>query len=208
MLESVDIRSSEPQLQKTSSDDSIVWCFMFVSFGYMLPWVSIGSLITYYVEEYGEDYFVYLNIAFYAVGYPVSYLQRRVDVYYDTIYGSKFTFRRRLEFCFAILMTLLMIIPTAGNTGTIILVALIGICTWMAHGSSSSLASVVKNNSNVVQQIGFALPGVYALIMHTTFEITVDSSRSKFYVFFGVTASLVFTGLLSWVSKPFYDKSL
>ena len=141
---------------------NVVFLFILVSFGYMLPWVAIGSLITYYTSEYGDSYFVILNVAFYAVGYPVSFTQRKLDLYWDTVMGSERTFKVRMGLCFVILLILLILLPTAGEIGTIILVALVGIFTWIAHGSASQLASMVKNNSNIFQQIGFALPGVFS----------------------------------------------
>lgn len=178
---------------------NVVFLFILVSFGYMLPWVAIGSLITYYTNEYGDSYFVILNVAFYAVGYPVSFTQRKLDLYCDTVMGSERTFKVRMGLCFVILLILLILLPTAGEIGTIILVALTGVFTWIAHGSASQLASMVKNNSNIFQQIGFALPGVFVLVMFFSLRIDGDSSIGDLFMFYGITLVFVFMGLLSWV---------
>lgn len=166
----------------------------------MVPWVSIGSLIRYFSDEYGDSFFVILNVAFYAVGYPVSYIQRRMDLYYDTVYGSKRTFRRRIEICMVILIICTCLLPVIRGAIFVIAVTVIGIFTWTAHGASSSLASVVKNNSNIVQQIGFALPGVFALIMNSTYHLDTNSSRFEFMTFYGITAACVALGLVAWVT--------
>lgn len=42
----------------------------------------MGSLIHYFSEEYSKNYFTMLNIAFYGVGLPVTYLQKRYDAYH------------------------------------------------------------------------------------------------------------------------------
>lgn len=170
-----------------------------LSFGYMLPWVTIGSLIKYFADEYGDSYFVILNVAFYAVGYPVSYIQRRVDLYYDTIYGSKKTFRRRIEICMVALLGIVLVLPALKGYIYVAAVTVIGIFTWTAHGASSSLASVVKNNSNIVQQIGFALPGVFALVMSAAYHLSTDSSRTEFTTFYVITGAFVFLGLVAWL---------
>lgn len=165
----------------------------------MLPWVTIGSLIKYFADEYGDSYFVILNVAFYAVGYPVSYIQRRVDLYYDTIYGSKKTFRRRIEICMVALLGIVLVLPALKGYIYVAAVTVIGIFTWTAHGASSSLASVVKNNSNIVQQIGFALPGVFALVMSAAYHLSTDSSRTEFTTFYVITGAFVFLGLVAWL---------
>jgi hypothetical protein len=170
-----------------------------LSFGYMVPWVTIGSLIQYFTDKYGNSYFVVLNVAFYAVGYPVSYIQRRVDLYYDTVYGSKRTFRRRIEICMVALVAICLTLPALNGALYIVAVTVIGVFTWTCHGSSSALASVVKHNSNVVQQIGFALPGVFALIMNACFHLDIDTNKKRVLLFYAITAGFVCIGLIAWV---------
>ena len=176
------------------------YCTALISFGYMVPWVAIGSLIRYFTEKYGDSYFVILNVAFYAVGYPISYLQRKADLYYDTVYGSKQTFRRRMEICMAVLGVCTIMLPFIDGLFYVVVVTIIGIFTWSAHGVSSSLASVVKHNSNIVQQIGFALPGAFALAMGAGYHLSDDSRRADFIQFYALTAGCVLLGLISWVS--------
>lgn len=170
-----------------------------LSFGYMVPWVSIGSLIRYFSAMYGDSYFVILNVAFYAVGYPVSYVQRRADLYYDTVYGSKTTFQWRIEICMASLVGCVLLLPVLDGALYVAVVTVVGVFTWTAHGASSSLASVVKNNSNIVQQIGFALPGVFALVMNAAYHMTEDTSDQRILQFYIIVACCVCVGLIAWV---------
>ena len=53
----------------------------------------MGSLIHYFALEYNENYFTILNIAFYGVGLPVTYLQKKFDIFYG-------------NFCFFIVLLL------------------------------------------------------------------------------------------------------
>ncbi len=98
MLESVEIRPTESASLFDKKGGIFgpkgfeLYLFISLSFGYMVLWVSISSLISLFNDQYGENYFVLLNIAFYSVGYPVSYIQRKLDAYYDTIYNKNFKF--------------------------------------------------------------------------------------------------------------------
>ena len=77
MLESVDFQP--PQVDTTPK---VRYMFILLSFSYMLPWTAMGSLIHYFAMEHGKNYFTILNIAFYGVGLPITYLQKKFDNYY------------------------------------------------------------------------------------------------------------------------------
>jgi hypothetical protein len=49
--------------------------FLMTSFGYMLPWTSLGSLISYYKETYGADFYVLIYFCYYLPGLPISIFQ-------------------------------------------------------------------------------------------------------------------------------------
>jgi hypothetical protein len=57
--------------------------FLFISFGYMLPWTSLGSLISYYKNTYSANFYVKLYCAYYLPGLPVALLQHRFDSYLE-----------------------------------------------------------------------------------------------------------------------------
>lgn len=51
------------------------YSFVFISFGYMLPWTALGSLISYFKFTYSAQFFVHLYCAFYLPGLFVAVLQ-------------------------------------------------------------------------------------------------------------------------------------
>lgn len=199
MLESIDVATRNVE-KTTEYNKYVVFYFVIVSFAYMTPWTSIGSLITYFTCSYGPSYFVYLNVAFYCSGLPVALFQRRFDSYYDTIYGSKYMYRLRVYIGLLLDMGLLIAAPFAGYVTFILIVFVIGVSTWSSHGCASTLASIVKYRSNVMQQIGFALPAVYSIIMSQLLDLHDHSIDHKtISLFYFVTAVIMLPGLLSWV---------
>jgi hypothetical protein len=176
-----------------------VYLFILVAFSYMVPWTAVGSLIDYYTHHYGKNYYVYLNLAFYGVGYPVSLMQQRVDMYYDIIYGSKQTFQGRLYICLTCSMFLLCILPYLEGIFYIFAVIGIGINTWVAHGCASTLAGLLKFDSPILQQIGFVLPGLFSILMIYTLDLKGgDISFHKRILFFSCACLCVMPGLFAW----------
>lgn len=165
----------------------------------MMAWTAIGSLLHYFASIYGDHFFVYLNAAFYGLGLPLSYSQKKFDVYFDSMYGSKYTFRRRLWMSLTVLIVCLLLAPFLSEYGIIIMVGIVGICTWSSHGAVTTLSSLVKLNSSTMQQIGCAMPAFYAVIMSFTMDIDSNSSRQKLVVFYYATAFLISPGLVAWV---------
>jgi hypothetical protein len=166
----------------------------------MIPWTAIGSLIAYYTEKYGKSYFVLLNLAFYGVGYPVSVLQQWLDLYYDTIYGSTFTFQYRLTLALFTSLIAMTALPFVDQNIFLLLTALIGVCTWASHGSASTLAGLIKMNSPILQQIGFVLPGIYSVIMVFALHLkSAEVSVSERVIFFYIAGAIMIPGLIAWV---------
>ena len=166
----------------------------------MLPWTAVGSLLHYFAGRYGDHFYVYLNVAFYGIGLPLSYSQKKFDTFLDSMYGSKFMFRRRLYVSMSILFLAVLCGPFAGEYGTLAIVIAIGLGTWAAHGCTSTLASMVKMNSSTMQQIGFAFPGVYSIIMVHVLDMEGTVSRTRLEIFYYTTALCVLPGVLAWVS--------
>lgn len=77
MLETVDFTP-----EKKHRSPKVRFLFILLSFSYMLPWTAMGSLIHYFSVEYNKNYFTILNIAFYGVGLPITFMQKRIDNYY------------------------------------------------------------------------------------------------------------------------------
>jgi hypothetical protein len=191
---------SSSSLPPPHHNTNAVYLFMLVAFSYMVPWTAVGSLIDYYTCHYGKNYYVYLNLAFYGVGYPVSLLQQRVDLYYDIIYGSKQTFQGRLYVCLTCSMLLLCILPYLEGVFYILAIIGIGINTWFAHGCASTLAGLLKFDSPILQQIGFVLPGLFSILMIYTLNLRGggDISLHKRILFFSCACLCVVPGLFAW----------
>ena len=148
---------------------------------------------------YGASFFVYLNVAFYSVGLPTSYIQSHLDTYYDTLIGSKLTFRLRVFSALFCIIGILLLAPITEKNSMIFLSMCTGVCTWGAHGTVSSLATVVKCNSNTYQQIGFMLPGVFCIAMVFLMGLDSDALSDKtLYTYYGITAVCVFIGAVAW----------
>jgi hypothetical protein len=194
MFESIDIRRSDVVVPNTN----VIYLFTVVSASYMLPWTAMGALLHYYAGQYGDAFFVYLNVAFYGVGLPLSYTQKLMDNYYDLTMGSKFMFRRRLWIAMSILFVTLLFGPYAGEMGTILMVIVVGLTTWSAHGCACTLASVVKLNSSTMQQIGFVLPGLYSVVAVTVLDMEGDVPEWRLRLFFWMTAAGVLPGIAAW----------
>jgi hypothetical protein len=176
-----------------------VYLFIIVAFAYMIPWTAVGSLIDYYTNHYGRNYYVYLNLAFYGVGYPVSLLQQRIDLYYDILYGSQQTFQTRLYFNLSLSLVLLCLLPFLQDFLYILAVLGIGFTTWSAHGCASTLAGLIKFDSPILQQIGFVLPGLFSILMIYTFDLKGgDISLRKRIIFFSCACGCVVPGLIAW----------
>ena len=206
MLESFDFTPQASKLDSVNKEQhssSVKYLFIVVTCAYMLPFTCIGSLIIYFSAKYGQNYFIYLNIAFYMSGLPVALVQRRIDSYMDIFFGSKYTYRRRLWLCLSVLTLCLILAPFLDFYTLIIDVAVVGFCTWVCHGSTTSLSGMVQQNSSIMQQIGFALPAVYGVIANVVFDLaSEDISQLNLILFYFTSALFCVVGIIAWVSAP------
>ena len=82
--------------------------FILISFGYMLPWTSLGSLISYYKANYSASFYVKLYCAFYLPGLPVALFQYYFDMILDSYYGSQVMYLLRGLISYIIMMGILV----------------------------------------------------------------------------------------------------
>lgn len=119
----------------------------------------------------------------------------------DAVHGSKLTFKTRLHFCMISQIVCLLIAPFAGYYGLIALSMIIGCATWIAHSCTTSLSGMVKSNSSIMQQIGFALPAVFGIITSLAFNLSADDLPDlNLLLFFYSIALFVLPGIVCWVS--------
>lgn len=108
-------------------------------------------------------------------------------------------FRRRLWISMSLLFLCLLFGPICGEFETLLLVGIIGLCTWSSHGCATTLASIIKMNSSTMQQIGFAFPGIISLILVQILNMEGDVSLTRLRIFYWTTAALVLPGIIAWV---------
>lgn len=54
-------------------------------------------------------------------------------------------------------------------------------------------------NSSTLQQIGFALPGLYAIVMVTLLDMQGDVPKEKLYIYYYVTTAFcIVPGIIAW----------
>lgn len=108
--------SREPEQQ-----DSSHYLFLIISCGYMLPWTSLGSLISYYKATYGASFYVKLYCAYYLPGLPIAMLQYRYDNYVDSIFSSQWTYLFRGLTSYMIMIGILISMIFIKSEATLIL---------------------------------------------------------------------------------------
>lgn len=118
----------------------------------------------------------------------------------DAIHGSKLTFKTRIHVCLLVQVSCLIVAPYAGYYGLVIVSMIIGCATWMAHSCTTSLSGMVKFNSSIMQQIGFALPAVFGIITSIVFNLSSDNIPDlNVKLFFWSIALFVLPGNICWV---------
>ena len=175
--------------------------FVLISFGYMLPWTSLGSLITYYKEAYSASFYVKLYCAYYLPGLPISLLQYKYDVYLDYKYGSRQTYLLRGLFSYIIMISILIsLIWLRSRLALLFLFSILGVCAWLCHGTASMLASMFPPSAIAYLQTGFRCPEIYTIIAVTILHIGKHATIPKLNIFYVCTAVVCMLGVLSWVT--------
>ncbi len=174
--------------------------FVFISFGYMLPWTALGSLISYYKFNYGANFYVKIYCAYYLPGLPIALLQYRYDEYLDGVYGSKNTYMFRGVFsftCSALILFSMLWFTTEMHL--IALFTLLGICSWMCHGTASMMASMYPKAVIAYLQIGFRCPEIYIIGVNVFVDLGRDATIKGLDLFYKLTGLIVLLGLICWI---------
>lgn len=87
---------------------SVYISFIIISFGYMLPWTSLGSLISYYKVLYDANFYLDIYISYYILGLPISILQYLYDDNLDRSYTSYRTYIYRGIICYSIMIIIIL----------------------------------------------------------------------------------------------------
>ena len=122
--------------------------FLVISFGYMLPWTALGSLISYYKETYGADFYVKIYCLYYLPGLPIALLQYQYDEVLDARFGSRNTYLVRGLGSYVVMMIVLFtMIGVQDEHFLLFCFMILGICGWLCHGTASMLAAMQDDES-------------------------------------------------------------
>lgn len=177
-----------------------MFAFMFISFGYMLPWTALGSLISYYKYTYSAHFYVKIYCAYYLPGLPISVLQYLFDEKIDAVYGSQNMFLARGIVGYAALAIILFsLLWVDGESMLVGLFALLGLVGWWLHGTASMLASMFPKVLIAYLQIGFRCPEIYAVTMDYFLSLDKDASQSNLNIFYKATTVAVLLSLSFWI---------
>jgi hypothetical protein len=185
----------------TVPEDSFILaaCFLLLSFGYMVPWTSLGSLITYFKYTYSANFYVKLYCCYYLPGLPVALLQYRYDLELDRRFGSKRTYLLRGAICYIVMIAIISNMVNIHERYALILVfALLGVCGWLCHGTATMLASMYPPYAIASLQTGFRCPEIFTLLAVASLSLGKHITRFNLTVFYGLTAVAVFIGLMAW----------
>lgn len=220
-LNQIEIQRSQsgksPDNQRPTLNDQPVGyqeiLFLFISFGYMLPWTSLGSLISYYKNTYSANFYVKLYCCYYLPGLPVALLQHKYDGILDTMYGSRTTYMCRGAFGFiSMVVILISMVWLKEQVELILLFIALGVCGWLCHGSACMLASMHSPTAIAYLQTGFRCPEIYTIAAVAMLQIGKTATSYDLNAFYILTANVVLVGFVSWIivvrsptSKRFFD---
>ena len=139
---------------------------------------------------------------YYITGLPVSVLQQRYDTYWDMKFGSPKMYLFRGQMCFLIILGVVLLMPMVllERGWMLVLMAALGVSSWMLHGTACMLASMVNTSAISALQTGFRTPELLAIIACYYLNIGSTASPGAIRIFFIMMAVLALCGLLSWTT--------
>jgi hypothetical protein len=114
------------------------------------------------------------------MGLPVSFLQQRYDTYWDMKFGSTkmYLVRGQMNFLVILVVVLLMPIFLLRRDAMLLLMAALGVSSWMLHGTACMLASMVSTSAISALQTGFRTPELLAIVACYYLDIGSTATRS------------------------------
>jgi hypothetical protein len=174
--------------------------FFVLSFGYMLPWTSLGSLISHYKFYHGADFYIQIYFLYYLPGLPVALLQFWFDDKVDSWFGSQNAYLFRGIVSYGVMVAaLLFMTGSDDNESLYVAFFVLGMSAWFCHGSASVLAAMHPHGAAANLQIGFRCPEVYAVIASFVFQLDAHATQKNMDSFYILTAVLVALALACWV---------
>lgn len=178
--------------------------FGLLAVAYMAPWTSLGALVSYFKTQYGAEFIVKLNCAYYLPGLPVALLQQWVDERLDARLGSATAYLGRVAGALVVAALALVALPAEGADASaegvvLALVAALGAASFLAHGTATTLAAMFPPAATAWLQTGFRLPELYTLALFAAMNVGAHPDPAHLRLFLRLTAALALVGLLAWV---------
>lgn len=194
------IIDDDEALETSGSSTFFKIAFLLISFGYMLPWTSLGSLISYYKYTYSASFYVKIYCAYYLPGFPIALLQYHYDEKIDKYIGSSRTFLYRGIICFICLSVLVYCQSWfLSETSLIAAFTLLGVFSWWLHGTASMMAAIFPRIVITYLQIGFRSPEIYTSIAATSMDLGKYADEHSLRIFYTMTTCLVLLALACWI---------
>lgn len=184
-----------------------IW-FGLISFGYMVPWTSLGSLISYFKYKYSANFYVKLYCCYYLPGLPVALLQYKYDVLLDHKYGSRnmYLFRGTIAFLGMILI-ISFLLRVENKYYLLFMFTGLGVCGWLCHGTATMLASMYPSFAIAALQTGFRCPEIFTIIAVSILHLGKNVDDKSLLIFFTATSFAVLSGLVGWMNIIFNETS-
>ena len=133
-------------------------------------------------------------------GLPVALVQYQYDEYWNSIYGSKFAYKWRGCFCFIAMIAVLISLTWIESEMILIyMFTLLGISSWLCHGTATMYASLFPATAIAFLQIGFRSPEIYVITADHYLDLGKAATADSLNLFYKMTAFLVFLSLLVWL---------
>ncbi len=193
-----------PNKKRFADANDLPWiypiCFFALSFGYMCAWTSFGSLISYYKHQFGPKFYTIIYCAYYLPGLPVCLLQYKYDTFFDVKYGSQHTFLLRgVLYISSMVLVIVGMILLKSRLLLILSFSMLGICSWAAHGTASTLAALYPSVCIGALQTGFRSPELFVVYLTIYLHIGANPEDVHLAQFYFLTATGVAVGMLSWI---------
>lgn len=201
-INEIDRKDKYPQVKYDGGTQCILvkMCLLLMSSTYMMPWTSLGALIPYFQQVYGERFYIKISSAFYLPGLPFAILELVYGERFDVFLSSRHSYLLRGVLSYLLLIILLISFLWVDNESTVLAsFAIIGTCTWILHGSATTIATMFHHSYVLYLQVGFRIPEVYAVLMVISLSLSEHYKLSHLYIFYGITAGVLSIGLVAWI---------
>jgi hypothetical protein len=195
--------SREKQNKSQSSPWEIVFMFFMCGIGTSISVSAVMSALVHYSFVFGEDFFVYVNLAVYAPLVPIALFQARWDADFDFQYGTRSAFAFRGIFSFLAIIIITSCLPRAATSLPRLcgLSALLGLASSILLGSMNQIASFTsscgRNQAGFL--FGYQTSGVIVLIISFTTGFGRSAANDGELLFYAIVTIIAGLSLAAFL---------